>query len=557
MCSVSQPANSMRRRLASLLNPSFSELKPIRIVTSWQSGGLRDLACVALLMGYFLYFAVPSLRGGFSQDEMMNMYFYWQPGTAKCLWANICFWTDFYRPGGALYYLPLYHFFSLNPEPYRVAQLAIVAASIPIMYWLSRLLTESRLVAFLAAIIVCYHADLANLVFRGSYIYDAICGFFYFAALAFYLQIRERGRNLAPWEVAAFLLLYICALNAKEMAVTLPVIALIYEMLKCPSLDGWKLFIRQNWRSAVPPLVAGALTAIYIYGKTHGSGPLVQGEVYQPQFSWHTFLESNATFIAELRFDHRAISPITLLLLWVGTFIYAFIRRDRMLQLMGFWILLVPLPLAFIRPIRGGACLWLLLFGWAIIFAKVASDVIGLVWKSSRSVRQGAALWGTVGAIVRRSANHHARDTLVGAVIGALIGGCAAKLSRRNFRAVAIALLVFAIAMITRWENQRLGRIQGIFRAGQETLHAIELFRSLALQPAPDSNILIKNTFTFKNDWTPLFIASLVWNDHSLQIWVDGKNQLTAEQVANLNYVVLLTPSKAKLLRAPHSRYTQ
>src|SRR5258705_10029803 len=121
-------------------------------------------------MGYFLHFALPSLRGGFSQDEMMNMYFYWQPGILRCLSANICFWTDFYRPAGALYYLPLYHLFSLDPQPYRIVQVGIVAASIPIVYWLSRLFAASRSVAFLAALVVSYHADLANLVFRGSLI---------------------------------------------------------------------------------------------------------------------------------------------------------------------------------------------------------------------------------------------------------------------------------------------------------------------------------------------------------------------------------------------------
>src|ERR1043166_7191738 len=104
---------------------------------------LIDLAFVTVLIGYFLYFALPSLKGGFGADEPMNMYFYWHPGILKCIGANVCFWTDFYRPAGALYYLPLYHFFSLNPEPYRIAQVCIVAASIPIIYCLSRLLPSS------------------------------------------------------------------------------------------------------------------------------------------------------------------------------------------------------------------------------------------------------------------------------------------------------------------------------------------------------------------------------------------------------------------------------
>src|SRR5438067_2281191 len=332
---------------------------------------LIDLACVTALIGYFLHFALPSLRGGFGADEPMNLYFYWHPGILRCLWANVCFWSNFYRPAGALYYLPLYDFFGLNPEPYRIVQVGIVAASIPIIYWLSRLLTTSRSVAFLGTIIVSYHADLANLVFRGSMIYDALCGLFYFTALAYYIHVREQRANLRSLQITVFLLLYIFALNAKEMAVTLPVIALIYEVLKWPGLDDWKLFVRQNSRSAIPPLVAGLLAAIYIYGKTHGSGPLVEAEVYRPQYSWHTFLESNAQFVNELRFHHGPIPVVALLLLWAGVFFYAFMRRDRTLLLMAFWVVLVPLPIAFLRPIRSGACLYLLLFGWAIIFAKV------------------------------------------------------------------------------------------------------------------------------------------------------------------------------------------
>jgi hypothetical protein len=62
-----------------------------------------------------------------------------------------------------------------------------------------------------------------------------------------------------------------------------------------------------------------------------------------------------------------------LLAIWALLFAYAFLRRDRMLQLMAFWVVITPLPLAFISP-RGGARLYILLFGWAMIFAKLASD---------------------------------------------------------------------------------------------------------------------------------------------------------------------------------------
>ncbi len=320
-----------------------------------------DVLCVAVLVLYFLRFALPSLAGGFNEDEMTGMYAYWRLGTFKLLCANICFWKGLGRSAGALYYLPLYHFFSLNPQPYRIVQVGILAASIPMLYYLARLLACSRSVAFLAVLALCYHAQLADLVFIGSFIYDVLCGFFYFAALTYYIHIREKGRSLRPTEFAAFLALYICALNSKEMAVTLPVIVLIYEALRRPRFGESQQFVHRNWRFAVPALIAGLLTVPYIYGKTQGSNALARVTGYTPDYSWDRFTASNAHFISELFYlvPNHVMTQGMLLALWAAIFVYAFLRRDRMLQLMAFWIVITPLPLAFI-PLRGGACLYIL-----------------------------------------------------------------------------------------------------------------------------------------------------------------------------------------------------
>jgi len=183
-----------------------------------------DVFCVSILIGYFLHFTLPAVGGGFVEDEIIQIWTHWSPGALKSLWANICFWKGIGRPGGAAYYLTLYHFFGLNSEPYRIAQISILAASMPIAYYLARLLTSSRSIAFLAVLAFCYHGQLANLVFSGAFSYDGLCGFFYFAALTYYIHIREKGLLLRPVQWVGFLALYVCALNAKEMAVTLPVI---------------------------------------------------------------------------------------------------------------------------------------------------------------------------------------------------------------------------------------------------------------------------------------------------------------------------------------------
>ena len=274
---------------------------------------MLDAICVAVLIAYFLHFAFPALRGGFQADEMMNMGIYWRAGALKSLLANVLFWTTFYRPGGALYYLPLYHFFALDPRPYRIVQISILAVSIPMIYYLSRRLSSSRSVAFLAVLALCYHSQLAGLVFVGSFIYDVLCGFFYFAALTYYIHIREREACLRPLQLLGFLALYVCALNSKEMAVTLPVIVLIYEFLKRPRWADWKAFFRWTRSVAAPSLIAGLLTAIYTYGKTRGSGSLTRYDSYRPKISWHHFMTSNASFVGELLYSQHAVTPKMLL----------------------------------------------------------------------------------------------------------------------------------------------------------------------------------------------------------------------------------------------------
>src|SRR5438876_1878601 len=500
-----------------------------------------DGICVTVLIAYFLHFALPALRGGFREDEMMNMGTCSCAGALKSLLANLVFWKLFlcsgcalydfylYRPGGAFYYLPLYHFFDLDPLPYRIAQISILVGSIPLVYYLSRRLASSRSIAFVAVLALCYHPRLAGLVFVGAFIYDVLCGFFYFAALAYYLHIRERGASLRPVQLVGFLALYVMALNCKEMAVTLPVIVLIYEFLKSPGWTDWKAVPRWIGSYAVPSIIAGLLTVFYIYGKVHGSGSLASLDPYRPKYSWHNFTASNGKFVSQLLFAGHTIAPMALLLLWALVFIYAFARRDRTLRLMAFWIVIVPLPVAFITPVRGDASLYLLLFGWAMIFAKVTFDLITVISEFLVFPRNRA----------------------LPAATGAIIGNASRKVSLRGvFRIVATLLVAFALAAFTWRENQRL-RVPWL-NVGAKTSHVIHTFRSLALRPSHGSSILLLlKENLFQNKWNVFFIASLVWNDHSLRIWVENADELTPQQQANVDYIISVSEFEADVIRSP------
>ena len=513
-----------------------------------------DAICVLVLIAYFLHFALPARHGGFRQDEMMNLWVYWYLGPVQSLFAFATFWSAHFRPGGALYYLPLYHFFGLNPLPYRIVQISILALSVPIAYYLALFLASSRSVAFLGVLACCYHPYVANVVFVGAFIYDVLCGLFYFAALTYYVHIREKGAYLRPLQLVLFLVLYICALNSKEMAVTLPVIVLIYELLKSPRWASWNAFLSWSWRDAAPALIGGAITAFYVYSKIRSIGPTAGSEPYRPIYSWHNFVTSNASFVGELLYAPQAITPTVLLLLWAAVFIYAFLRGDRMLRLMAFWIVIVPLPMAFILPIRTGGCLYLLLFGWAMICAKASCDLIAFVAKAFVTYGQRMGIYRTRQAVFGSPAGSAAPNVLVAGNSSATVG----KTPGWTVRIALVSVLAVSFALFTDWENRRLAIVSNLLGVGQKVSHVIAAFDSLNLQPAPHSTVLLKpDEKLFQNKWHPLFIASLVWNDHSLQIWIDKLSRITPEQFAEVNYIISLTEFEAKVIRSPNSQKTK
>jgi hypothetical protein len=118
-----------------------------------------------------------------------------------------------------------------------------------------------------------------------------------------------------------------------------------------------------------------------------------------------------------------------------------------------------------------------------------------------------------------------------------------------------VSLLAVSLAIFTHWENQRLRTVPNLLSVGQKVSHVLAEFDSLNLQPAPHSTVLLKpDEQLFQNKWQPLFIASLVWNDHSLQIWIDNLSKIAPEQLAKADYVISLTEFKVTLIRSPNSQ---
>jgi len=214
----------------------------------------RRLALGLFFAAYFAYFSWSGLEAHFAPDDVMNIHVYWFPTPWRVLLSQFTVWQGVYRPMGAAFYLPLLYCFGWNPVPYHIAQSTIILAAVFLVYHFARTLDCSESVAAVAAIIVSYHAGLSNLYFNTSFVYDVLCGFFCLATFVYYLRVSEwKPRNLA-----VFLLLFLCALNSKEMAATLPPLLLIYE---------WLYHHRLNRPPIAPIAAATLLTLAFAYGR--------------------------------------------------------------------------------------------------------------------------------------------------------------------------------------------------------------------------------------------------------------------------------------------------
>jgi hypothetical protein len=142
------------------------------------------------------------------------------------------------------------------------------------------------------------------------------------------------------------------------------------------------------------------------------------------------------------------------------------------------------------------------------------------------------------------------------APIGTAVAAVAGKMSRPMFRAFATLLVACGLAVLTHWENQRLDRVPAFLNSGQKALRVIQALRSLNLHPAPGSMILLRG-WPYRSDpfssngWNTVFIASLVYNDHSLRIYHEGTNQLTQQEIAKMDYIISVDEFHAELKPSP------
>jgi len=392
----------------------------------------------------------------------MNLYFAWKKTPVETLRANLFFWSDFYRPLGSLFYRGMFAAAGFNPLPFRLVCLAIGAANIALCGWFVKLISGSERAVALAVLLFAFQPRLLELWYRTSTIYDLLCFGSLYLAACLYIAGRKQVGVPGRGRLAAVFVCYVCALNSKEAAVSLPVILLAWEVL----------FGSGTWRRFLPAAGLALMNLPYLYTKTHGSSLLAGNPEYSTKYTWAQFEGSWSVYLQYI-FVRDGISPHAAIAILVALLSLAMLVRSRVLVFA--WVILFcgTLPVSFI-PYRGGYALYVAWMGWV----------------------------------------------LYGAVV--LVAAQDALLRRWPGYRVELACVVFALVA---WRDGKINLHEQRNDPRRWLYEPPALVKSMVVQmrglepvlPRGARLLFVEDAFTTE-EWTPYFIMKLAWHDDTLVI---------------------------------------
>jgi hypothetical protein len=367
------------------------------------------------------------------------------------------------------------------------------------MYRFARVLGCAELTAAMVASIACYHGGLSNLYYNSVFVFDVLCGIFYVAAFVYYARIRAAGLLPNGRQTAAFLGLYLCALNSKEMAVTMPVILLAYEWLfHGAPRRRWKEII--EWLRGPGRVLcwASLLNLIYIYGKAFGPYGLMKQTAYRPVYSWERIADFQERYLGDIFYHLPAYGWLATATIWLVVTYLAWRRPRPLTRFLWIYVLVTPLPIEFLIG-RDQACLYVPLAGCAVLAAALFTD-----WLT------GATRVVAAEPLFRRLGPARVRALLAAAAMIALAVG------NRVYQAANVAPVIPEL--------------------GQQTYEVLAQFQALNPRVPPGAKVVFLDD-PWPNGFDMAFIAELWFRDRKGLVFLNQKTPLPTEQIAKADAV--------------------
>ena len=136
-----------------------------------------------------------------------------------------------YRPVATFSYFLLYAVFDLNPFGYHLFSLVLHILNVILVYLLMGAIRQNKTTSFTAGLLFACHPALTEAINCVSYNEDLLATLFFLWSLLFYIS-GKAGEKKSELRFYFFsLIFFLCGLLSKEMAVTLPAVILLYDIL--------------------------------------------------------------------------------------------------------------------------------------------------------------------------------------------------------------------------------------------------------------------------------------------------------------------------------------
>lgn len=241
-------------------------------------------------------------------------------------------------------------------------------------YNLVRILSGSREAALTATFLLSYNVSFIELYRSTGTIYDVLCFGFVAGSFWAYLGGRQENGRFGLARIACVLFLYAYALGSKEMAVSFPVVLILYEVVYRPN----QFYPSNLFASLRKPhflLIAGlaTMTALYSAVKLLSNNPLGGHPGYTPDLSFGQFAAALTHYLPRWLYWPSLDETGTLALVLAAGAV-AFLTRTKELMFGVCFVLAALLPIAFILP-RGGFAFYLPALGCVLFLGSAASHI--------------------------------------------------------------------------------------------------------------------------------------------------------------------------------------
>jgi tetratricopeptide (TPR) repeat protein len=263
------------------------------------------LLCAVLLVSITTLSFYPSLHNDFTNlDDQVMVY-----ENVKIMHLSLenikTFFTSFhfglYHPLVLLSYAIEFRLFGLYASAYHTTNLYLHVFNTLLVLWLFFKLTRSAGVSFITAVLFAVHPLHVESVAWISERKDVLYSFFFLGSLISYCYYRERHRNMYFVVMAA---LFVLSLLSKPMAVTLPLVLILFDYM----YD--ERFERKKLAEKIPLLL---ISILFSYLTAYGHYTVQKKSVFDLLSLSQNFLAANYNLLFYL---YKACAPLKLFCLY-------------------------------------------------------------------------------------------------------------------------------------------------------------------------------------------------------------------------------------------------